>query len=154
MRMRDRGYVISCVQKALVRHSRDTVSGLGGIAKKLHLYGRSSVYNAARQPQHQELYANRIAMAAAILALAAVTARRRGAAVGAAAVAAMFASDAVRLMRLRGEWAPALAVPATSLEWVFDLGICHEALCRGQLRCLFSRFRYFDRSGFRRASDR
>lgn len=150
MRLRDEGYVIRCIRKALVRHSREPISGMGDIAKKLFLYGRTSVYNAARQPHHQDLHANRVTISAALLALGAARGQRRTMTAAALAAGGLFLADAGRLMRRRGRWAPELALPAIFLEWTFDAGICREALRRGRPRCLLTRFRYFDESGFRR----
>lgn len=149
MRLRELGYTIACAPEALVHHARMHVRRLSRIVGKLYTYGRSSVYNAARQPQHQQIHLNRATAVLAMLGSAALSSRprRRLVQVGLGA-AALWAADAALLSARRRRFAPGLAVSAVALEWAFDLGILAEALRRGQVSCAVKRFRYFDRNHF------
>ena len=150
MKLRDAGYTITCIQKALVYHSREPVAGFSDIARKMFTYGRSSVYNASRQPHCQGWHANRITLSAGAVAAALLTGRRQPVRAAVAAVSGIWLWDAARLMRQQRSLAPSLAVPAVAVEWIFDGGIVAEALRRKRPDCLVKRFRYFDQSLFRR----
>ena len=141
LRLQDAGYAICCQPSAVAVHTRTLCGSFRTMASKMLLYGRSDVYNTLRHPQHGAFHLN----PAVLLPVAALAApwRRGRRSVGAAAVA-WFAWQSAGHLRKSG--ASPLALGATVLDWMFDLGIAAEAIRQRTPALILRRFRYFDDS--------
>ncbi|KAK1184382.1 glycosyltransferase [Streptomyces sp. NBS 14/10] len=143
LRLQDAKYAICCQPTAVAVHTRTLCTSFREMAAKMLLYGRSSVYNSTRHPHHSEFHPNpSVLLPAAVLAAPWRKARR---AVGAAALGWFTLHTAAHIRRTGGS---PLAVGATALDWIFDLGLATEAIRRTSPALALRRFRYFDNSRY------
>ncbi len=146
MRLQDAGFAILAQPAAIAYHATSHIQSFGQLRRKMYMYGRSSVYNAMRQPHHQEGHANPVAILALIAALSAGQGTARVIAKVAAGAAALHVTNTARTM-LRNRTADVMAAHnSVLLDWFFDLGIAVEAVRRGAPRFAFHRYRYNDLS--------
>lgn len=143
LRLQEAGYAVCSEREAIAVHTATLLTSFAEMARKMVLYGRSSVYNTVRHPAHATWHANPALLAAAGLA-GLTTGSRTGRAVALAA-AGVFAGQSLHLT-LSNRQATVLALPATALEWIFDAGLAAEAIRRGRPGQALRRFRYFDQA--------